>query len=261
MPANLFDTLVVDCQVSGISGDMLLSSLVGLGMKEKEIQDIAKSCSEKLSGVDSVSVSFVSEMNSGFKVIHMLLHLKESVDHRDGAELMKVAAQVAEEKEFTSPAKKFANSCLRSLVETEAHLHGVEASHVHLHETGSVDTLIDILGVAKAVEDLGLLKLKHRLSTPVAAGGGQISFSHGMVPSPSPATLLILAKAGFTILGGPVKEELTTPTGAAILSNLVSRTVDVYPLMRVISIGLGGGSKKIVGLPTILRLVCGKIRT
>jgi uncharacterized protein (DUF111 family) len=83
-----------------------------------------------------------------------------------------------------------------------------------------VDTAAEILGIAVALDDLGLFEAKI-YATPLAVGGGTVKFSHGIVSVPAPATLAILQSKNFPFHGGPIEAELATPTGAAILVNLV----------------------------------------
>ena len=92
-----------------------------------------------------------------------------------------------------------------------------------------VDTASEILGVAVALDDLGLFEAKI-YSTPVAVGGGTFKFSHGIVSAPAPATLAILQSKNFPFQGGPIEEELATPTGVSILVNLVDEVTPFTPL-------------------------------
>jgi len=120
---------------------------------------------------------------------------------------------------------------------------------------GSADTLIDILGVAAAVEELGFFKDTLIYSTPVAVGGGIFKFSHGAFSSPAPVTLEILRSKGFAMVGGPVKAELATPTGVALLVNLVHEVVCFYPSMVPVVVGYGAGSRDLKDVSNVLRIV------
>ncbi|RMF30076.1 MAG: LarC family nickel insertion protein, partial [Candidatus Nitrosothermus koennekii] len=89
-----------------------------------------------------------------------------------------------------------------------------------------------------------------------AVGGGILRFSHGIISNPSNAILEIL-KDRFVIVGGPIERELTTPTGAAMLSSL-AEYIEYYPPIRVSKIGYGAGKNDFEGLPNILKVVRGK---
>jgi uncharacterized protein (TIGR00299 family) protein len=126
-----------------------------------------------------------------------------------------------------------------------------------LHEVGLIDTPAEIIGVAVAVENLGLFNAKV-YATPASVGGGLFKFSHGTVSSPAPATLEIFRAKNFPIQGGPVESELATPTGAAILVNLANEVGRFYPEMTPQKIGYGAGNKDFEEMPNVLRLTVGE---
>jgi pyridinium-3,5-bisthiocarboxylic acid mononucleotide nickel chelatase len=107
------------------------------------------------------------------------------------------------------------------------------------------------------LQDLGLFDSRI-FSTTVSVGGGYLKFSHGTISNPSNAILEIFKDRQFTLLGGRVQEELTTPTGAAMLVNLTSESINYYPSFSPEKIGYGAGHKKLKNVPNILRLVIGK---
>ncbi|MEM3151274.1 MAG: nickel pincer cofactor biosynthesis protein LarC, partial [Candidatus Bathyarchaeia archaeon] len=162
------------------------------------------------------------------------------------------------ELSFSNEAKIFALNSAKTLIEAEAKIHGEKLEEVKLHETGSIDTLVDIIGVAKAAEELNLFK-ETVYSTPVAVGKGLLKFSHGIFSIPAPATLEILKKRRFKFLGGEIDGELTTPTGAALLTNLASTSLSSLPLMIPLSVGYGSGSKNFKEGANILRVIKGEI--
>jgi uncharacterized protein (TIGR00299 family) protein len=126
-----------------------------------------------------------------------------------------------------------------------------------MHEIGRVDTAAEIVGVAVALDDLELFDEKI-YSTPVSVGGGLFKFSHGTMSSPAPATLAIFQSKNFPIQGGPIEQELATPTGAAILVNIVDEVNRFYPEIVPTRIGYGSGTKSFDGVPNILRITMGK---
>jgi uncharacterized protein (TIGR00299 family) protein len=127
---------------------------------------------------------------------------------------------------------------------------------VHLHEVSSIDTFADLVGCATALQDLDLFDAKI-YSTKVAIGGGIMKFSHGVVPNPASAILEIFKNKQFVLVGGPAEDELTTPTGAAMLVSLVDGSVNYYPSIMPEKIGYGAGAKEFEGFPNVVRVVVG----
>ncbi|HXG05846.1 MAG TPA: nickel pincer cofactor biosynthesis protein LarC, partial [Nitrososphaera sp.] len=127
---------------------------------------------------------------------------------------------------------------------------------VHLHEASSIDTLADLVGCATALQDLKLFD-SMIYSTKVAVGGGLLKFSHGTVPNPADAILEIFRNGQFVLTGGPVEDELTTPTGAAMLVNLAQGSISYYPSISPEKIGYGAGTKKFEGFANVLRVLVG----
>jgi len=127
---------------------------------------------------------------------------------------------------------------------------------VHFHEAASFDTVVDLLGTAIALDDLGCFD-DDIVVTPVAIGGGTVTFSHGTSSNPAYAILEIFRESGIITVGGNVKEELTTPTGASMLVNLVKECSEFYPPMKIQSIGYGAGQKDFEGFSNVLKIVRG----
>jgi uncharacterized protein (TIGR00299 family) protein len=145
----------------------------------------------------------------------------------------------------------------KSILLAEAEVHGASVNEVKLHETSSIDTFIDLVGCATALQDLDLFNCRI-VSTKVAIGSGTVDFSHGTVPNPSNAILQIFKGKPFVLTAGQAHEEVTTPTGAAMLVNLAAESVGYYPDLIPDTIGYGAGRKELKGVPNILRLVLGK---
>ena len=158
--------------------------------------------------------------------------------------------------ELSAKAKEFASKVIHTLVSVEADLHKTTFDDAHLHEVALVDTAAEILGVAVALDDLGLFESKI-YSMPLAVGGGTFSFSHGITSSPAPATLAILQSKNFPFHGGPIEVELATPTGVSILVNLVDEVTRFYPSMVPLKVGYGAGTKEFTEMPAVLRFTLG----
>jgi len=133
----------------------------------------------------------------------------------------------------------------------------VPLTSVHFHEASSIDTVVDILGTTIALDDLHFFD-DEIITTPVAIGGGTVTFSHGTTSNPAFAILEIFKNSGIVISGGQTKEELTTPTGASLLANLTKTCLEFYPPMKIKSIGYGAGKKSFDGFSNILKIVQGE---
>lgn len=134
----------------------------------------------------------------------------------------------------------------------EAEVHGLSVEQVTFHEVGAVDSIIDIVGVAAALEWLAPRRV---VSRRVVLGGGTVRTAHGLLPVPAPATLALLR--GAEVEAGGAAVELTTPTGAGILAANVT-SYGPLPALRVLGTGFGAGTRELPDRPNLLRLVVGR---
>jgi uncharacterized protein (TIGR00299 family) protein len=185
------------------------------------------------------------------------LDLTEAPEEIPAEALLEATEAIAATSELSRKAASFAIDSVRTIVEVEGRLHGVDVSKTHLHEAGSADTLADVFGVAAACDFLGLFEGRI-LSTPVAVGGGMTSFSHGTLTTPVPAVLEILREHKVPMRGGPEQVETATPTGVSILVNLATEFVEIYPKMVAERVGYGAGKRELKTTPNILRVVIGQ---
>ena len=234
--------LVIDPQIAGISGDMLLCSLVDLGADKNKIISGIKQSEKFLSNSTIQKIDFEKIQKHGVDSIHLVLEINEDVYERKGSEIKNAISKSAQEINLSPKATSFAESCIDTLISSESTIHGVSEETVHFHEASSIDTLVDIVGITIALEDLGLFDEKI-VCLPVAVGGGSVTFSHGTMSNPASAILEIFKNSNLEIKGNDANEELTTPTGACILVNLTDNPVQHYPSMNVSSIGYGAGQK------------------
>ena len=152
---------------------------------------------------------------------------------------------------LAAPVKERALRLFQRLGEAEAKAHGMPLDRVHFHEVGAVDSIVDLVGAAAAVEHLAPERIT---CGPVNVGSGRVRTAHGELPIPAPATAELLR--GVPIYGGP-GGELTTPTGAVLLAELVDEFSDV-PAMTLEAVGLGLGRKDLPHQPNALRLLRGR---
>ncbi len=247
---------IIDSQVAGIAGDMLMASLVDVGASKTKVIEAIFACSNFLKDSMIINAHFAKVVSHSFAATQLQMSSKDEVFTRKGTEMYSALARCCDSVGLESRAKTFALDSLKMLISAEATIHGQNFDNVHLHEASSIDTLADLVGCATALQDLQLFDARV-YSTKVAIGGGLLSFSHGTISNPASAILEIFKNKRFVLVGGPAEDELTTPTGAAMLVNLVQGSVNYYPSIAPEKIGYGAGIKKFEGFPNVVRVVIG----
>jgi len=251
---------VIDAQVAGVSGDMLLSSLVNIGANKSKIIDGIRSAESLCKDVKIKKIDFVEVKKNSLQATELLLEIDDDVHERKGIEIKEIIEKSTEKLTISESAKTFAIKSIETLIRAESKIHGEPEDSVHFHEAASFDTVVDILGTAIALDDLGCFD-DDIVVTPVAIGGGTVTFSHGTSSNPAYAILEIFRESGIITVGGNVKDELTTPTGASMLVNLVKECSEFYPPMKIQSIGYGAGQKDFEGFSNVLKIVRGVAST
>ena len=153
---------------------------------------------------------------------------------------------------LSSAGKSRARELFRRLAEAEAAIHDMPLDRVHLHEVGTLDSIIDIVGGVFGMEWLGAERV---VSSPLNVGSGTVRCAHGVYPVPAPATARLLN--GVPVYAGGVATELTTPTGA-LLVTAYAESFGPLPRMRLSAIGYGAGDKDFKGHPNVLRMLVGE---
>ena len=248
--------IVVDPQIAGISGDMLLCSLVDLGADKNQIVEGIKKIEKFLPDSKINKIDFQKIQKNGIESTELILEIDENISERKGVEIKNAIINSVNELQLSDKARSFAESCINSLISSESKIHGISEDSVHFHEASSIDTLIDIVGVTIACEKLKFFEEKI-VCLPVSVGSGTVSFSHGTMSNPASAVLQIFKNSNLTIKGNNANEELTTPTGACILVNLTDNSVEHYPSMNISSIGYGAGQKDFELFSNVLKIVQG----
>ncbi|MBY9007947.1 MAG: nickel pincer cofactor biosynthesis protein LarC [Candidatus Lokiarchaeota archaeon] len=244
---------------SGISGDLFLASLLDLVSNSEDILKNLMALKNYLSGISTLEIKLVKIKRNDIVVNQLKIDLNEKKHHRTVDELRTSLNKFLNENFYSVTANNFANNVLNSLITAEANVHEKLENKIHLHELSSVDTLIDILGVTKCLDILGVFKEDFKLFCSVLpVGGGMIKSAHGLIPVPAPATVKILEKSNLKITLGPIDEELSTPTGVALLANL-------NPIIKKPSFSLekmvnSVGQKKFKSFINILRIYMGEIK-
>jgi uncharacterized protein (TIGR00299 family) protein len=230
----------LDCS-SGISGDMTLAALIDSGAS---LSDIQQSIDSMALGA-KLSVSQVRKR--GFRASK--LHIVAPLDpvHRD---LEQILACITVAK-LSPGARRIAVRIFERLAKAESSVHGVSIDQVHFHEVGAIDSIVDIVGCAVAWDQLGI---EQAVASPVPTGSGFVQIAHGRVSVPAPATAQLLK--GIPLAKCNLPFELTTPTGAAILAELIG-SFGPLPSMQIESIGAGAGTMDLEDRPNLLRIFLG----
>src|SRR3990170_2419034 len=194
--------LYFDCP-TGISGDMFLASLINLGVDFAPIQREL----EKLP-VDKIDIEIGTEVRHSIAGTTFRVKTTEAAHHRTFADIK----AIIEGSALSGPVKAMSTEIFSLIARAEGKEHGIKADEVHFHEVGAMDSIIDIIGAAMAVDSLKVSKI---VASPIALGTGWARTMHGTIPIPAPATLEILK--GVPTAASTAPFELTTPTGAAIV--------------------------------------------
>jgi hypothetical protein len=171
---------------------------------------------------------------------------------------MEVLHSVAEEVELSDAGKKIAKRALDEILEAESRAHKKPIDELHLHETGTVDTILDIVGTAYLLEKTGLIGEAEFLSTPVAVGSGTIKTEHGPLEVPVPAVSEMLEANDVPYHSGDAKTEVLTPTGAAILIAVTDKFVDSHADFVAQNQGFGFGSRDLGKIPNVMTISIGE---
>ncbi len=227
----------------GASGDMLLASLVDLGVPVRHLQ-------ERLGELPIPGLKIASQRpqgpGGGLAGARALLSWDEGAqqEYRNLEALEGLLAGCSWPPEVVERTRKV----LTRLAEVEARVHGVSLHEVHFHEIGAVDTIADIGGFCLALDYLGESSFSYSTLT---VGNGSVQTAHGLLPVPVPATAALIE--GRVVRQLATDTEILTPTGAALLTTL-GRQDSTGFFGRIVAVGVGCGQKSIPGHPNILRV-------
>ncbi len=169
---------------------------------------------------------------------------------RNFTEIKKIIA----DSSLSEWVKAKATAVFQRVAVAEGKIHGKAPDDVHFHEVGAVDSIVDIVGACVALELLGQPRL---LASAVVDGTGFIQCAHGRFPIPAPATLEILGARGVKVTQCEEPHELVTPTGAALLAELVDSFGPMRDLVAA-KVGYGLGTRDHKTRPNVLRAVLGQ---
>jgi pyridinium-3,5-bisthiocarboxylic acid mononucleotide nickel chelatase len=234
--------LYFDC-FSGVSGDMIVGSLLHLGLKLETLRNELSKLPVKGYKLDARLVDRAGIQGCKFDVI-----LREDQTERK----LKEIRSIIQKSKLRDKIKKTAILIFENLAEVEAKIHGVIPEEIHFHEIGAVDSIVDIVGVVIGIDLLGVDEI---YSSAIPFSRGLVKMEHGVYPGPPPAVLELLGSVEMYESGR--KEELVTPTGAAILS-VLSKGFGTFPRMKISKIGYGAGTRNSHGFPNVLRAILGE---
>ena len=237
-----------DC-FSGCSGDMILGALLDAGLSLEELKEGLKGLN-----IGSYQLNAVKMKRSGIMATKFEVNLDQHEHHAHRG--LRDIMEIINASNLPATVKKHSIGVFRCLGEAEARIHGVPLEEVHFHELGAIDTIIDIVGTNYALELLGIERC---YSSPLPAGGGNISTQHGILPTPAPATLQLLAEVKAPLVQNPgiyrAPGELVTPTGAALITSLAAFS---RPDMQITGVGYGAGNREFQEFPNVLRVWLGE---
>ncbi|NPE08958.1 MAG: nickel pincer cofactor biosynthesis protein LarC [Asgard group archaeon] len=268
-------SLIIDAQIAGASGDMFLSALLALfGADEKKtvadkkrqqlMNDIALKIVQAadLQNEAKISVKLQHKNLHAIAGINLKIKLSEPHRHLKIPQAYSILDKFFKLHQMSEKAQIFSKKAFEILFEAEAKAHGEPLDDVHLHEAGSLDTFLDVLGAAILLDQLGIFDAYIYL-LPVALGSGTVTFSHGTLPVPAPAVVEIVKKYQIPVYSGSIKSELLTPTGAILIASLMSTCknsiVTTYPFITIEKSAAGFGTKEFEKTPNALRLILGSV--
>ncbi len=227
---------------SGLSGDMILGALLDLGVSSSLFK-------EKMAGLKlPVDIRLNETKRASLRALKVDVYVqKQKSAPRKWSDI----ETFIKKSPFSPSVQKNSLAIFKNLFQAEAKVHGHKFKETHLHEAGADDAIVDVVGCCFLTE---VLEVNKFYSSPLNLGQGWVKTSHGRLPVPPPAVAELLKNV--PVYSEHVKEELVTPTGAAIVSTLVHKFI-LFPEISYERIGCGAGKKNFRDFPNILRAFYG----
>jgi hypothetical protein len=245
--------VLFDGATAGASGDMILSALIDLLGDKQALDPVAAGL---LIYDPTLRVNFNERQFEDASGLEMDVLLDEDMTLEPQA-LRNVLATMSREVELSDKAAELARNSLEALFRAESRAHDEDISDIHLHELGSVDTILDIVGTAYLLDKADLLEDSRLLVTNLAVGSGTITTAHGELDVPVPAVSEIIEEFDIPFHAGPAKTEVLTPTAAAILGTIADQFVESAQGFEVEEEAFGFGSRDLGEIPNVLRVAVG----
>jgi len=233
-----------DC-FSGASGDMIVGSLLDAGATLDNLRNQVATLA-----IDGHDIQSEKLTKQGFAATQFLVRSEVDQPHRH----LKDVLSIIHSGKLSQRVTELSSQIFSRLAEAEASVHGTSIESVHFHEVGAIDAIIDIVGCCLALEELDIEEV---YASSIPTGSGTVHCAHGVLPVPAPATAKLLE--GVEICSTEETGELTTPTGAAILTTVCKRFGSIPPMTLLCS-GIGAGQREGKFRPNILRVLLGEIQ-
>ena len=222
---------------------MILGALIAAGVDPAALREQL----ERLN-VEGFSVEFEMVTRSGLSATYARVETRDEHKHRHLSDIKRIIEGSA----VSENAKKLSIEIFSRLAEAEAHVHNEPVEHVHFHEVGALDAIVDIVGAAICFD---LLQIDRFVCSPLHVGSGTIPMAHGRFPVPPPAVAELLK--GVPFYSTDIEGELLTPTGAAIITT-VCKEFGPIPRMTADATGYGAGTREYKDFPNVLRVMIGE---
>ena len=230
---------------SGISGDMTLGALLGVGLDPEWLRALP----ERL-GIADVTVDIREVLRGELVCWKVDFRIPPQPHGRHITQIRELVARSAAPEHVRARA----DAAFWAIAEAEGAIHGLPPEEVHLHEVGAVDAILDVVGVVWGMAELGIEQVRCGV---LRIGDGTVRAAHGLLPVPAPATLKLLE--GHQVSPGPEGAgELVTPTGAALVRVLSSGPPPA--LFTPVASGFGAGTKDFQGRANALRIILADVR-
>jgi uncharacterized protein (TIGR00299 family) protein len=207
---------------AGVSGDMLLGMLVDLGLDVGQLQETVNALA-----IGDVRISATPGHKGALGGTKVDVHCPDTAEERHLTEIR----QIISGAQLPAEVRERSIAVFTRLAHAEARVHRMPVEDVHFHEVGALDAIADVVGV---VAGLSALNVGTVTATPIPLGRGFVECRHGRIPLPGPAVLELCR--GLPCRQLDFEAELTTPTGAALVSTL-AQVVEIMPAMRIENVG------------------------
>lgn len=240
--------IYLDC-FSGISGNMLLGAFLQAGVPQKHLEEEL----EKLLPASEFKLNVSSVSRNGIQAPYVEVETPNGAEEKEStSRAMAEIRRLLTDSALSDAVKKKVMAIFTCLAEAEGKIHGRPVDEVHFHEVGAVDSIVDIVGTALALEYLEIDKV---FTSRVNTGSGYVNCAHGRMMVPAPATAELLR--GIPFYHNEEERELTTPTGAAVLQALAEYAENLPSEFQTEKIAYGAGTWEL-DTPNVLRVYVGE---
>ena len=226
---------------SGAAGDMIVAALIDLGVPLAVVEDAVGA-----TGISGYELKFERGHCGSIGACKFDVAVADGQPQRSYADIRALLAV----SRLPDGVRVLSERIFLRLAKAEAEVHRVPVESVHFHEVGAVDSIVDIVAAAACFEHLGA----NVWVSPLPLGRGFIDCQHGRIPLPAPATINCLK--GLLTCDAGIQAELVTPTAAAILGTIATRSSS-WPEMVPMCVGWGAGTRALSDRPNALRVVLG----